>query len=267
MEKTQTYHKPVNLLTTENHKTIKGEKLGFKTYILYMAPFTANSKGVNLCPHASAGCVQSCLVGSGFGGMYPMVAEGRKNKAEYFLANRTEFLAQLDFEIARAIRVNKGKNKVAVRLNGTSDIRWEKFKVRDGKNLFELYPQIKFYDYTKNHLRFDQELPKNYSLVFSRSETNEEKALELLSRGHNVAVVFNKLPKTYKGYKVVDGDISDLRFKDKKGVIIGLKYKKNTGKNGAEKNKAALTSGFVVDTINVSSLPKQVNKVAMKMAA
>lgn len=249
--KTQTYHKPIHLLTTQNHKTIKGEKMGFKTYILYMAPFTANSQGINLCPHASAGCVNSCLVGSGFGGMYPKVAEGRKNKAEYFLADRVAFLNQLDFEIARAIRVNKGKNKIAVRLNGTSDLRFEKFKVRDGKNLFELYPQIKFYDYTKNYLRFDQVLSKNYSLVFSRSETNEAKALELLTRGFNVAVVFNKLPKTYKGFKVIDGDISDLRFKDKKGVIIGLKYKKNTGKNGAEKNKKALTSGFVVNTLNI----------------
>jgi len=264
---TNTYNKPTSLLTTENHKTIKGEKLGFKTYILYMSPFTANSQGINLCPHASAGCVQSCLVGSGFGGMYPKVAAGRKNKSEYFLADRVKFLEQLDFEIARAIRLNKGKNKVAVRLNGTSDIRWEKFKVREGKNLFELYPQIKFYDYTKNHLRFDQELPKNYSLVFSRSETNEEKALDLLARGFNVSVVFNKLPKTYKGYKVVDGDISDLRFKDKKGVIIGLKYKVNTGKNGAENNLSAKTSGFVVDTTTAVSLPKQINKVAMKMAA
>lgn len=247
--KTQTYHKPVNLLTTENHKTIKGEKLGFKTYILYMAPFTANSKGVNLCPHASAGCVQSCLVGSGFGGMYPAVAEGRKNKAEYFLANRTEFLAQLDFEIARAIRVNKGKNKVAFRLNGTSDLRFEKFKVRDGKNLFELYPSVVFYDYTKNHLRLNGDLPKNYHLTFSRSETNEEKAFELLGRGFNVAMVFDKVPKTYMGYKVIDGDKNDLRFKDPKGgVIVGLRYKKNTGKNGAEKNKAALTSGFVINT-------------------
>jgi len=223
MEKTQTYHKPVNLLTTENHKTIKGEKLGFKTYILYMAPFTANSKGVNLCPHASAGCVQSCLVGSGFGGMYPMVAEGRKNKAEYFLANRTEFLAQLDFEIARAIRVNKGKNKVAVRLNGTSDIRWEKFKVRDGKNLFELYPQIKFYDYTKNINHVKKYKNTSYHLTFSRSECNDQQVNQAIELGANIAVVFrNELPATYKGRKVINGDLSDLRVFDPKNCVVGL---------------------------------------------
>lgn len=243
-----TYHKPVNLLTTENHKTIKSLKYGVKSYILYLSPFTDNSKGINLCSHATSGCAKSCLFNSGFGGIYPTVGAARRNKTEYFLANRTEFLQQLDFEIARAIRVNKGKNKIAIRLNGTSDISWHKFKVRDGKTLFELYKNIVFYDYTKNPTKFEQILPKNYHLTFSRSETNEEKALELLSRGFNVAMVFDKVPKNYMGYQVIDGDKSDMRWKDKKGVIVGLKYKKNTGLGGAINNKEALTSGFVINT-------------------
>lgn len=258
-----TYHKPQFLLTTNNTKTVKGEKLGYKTYILYMSPFTANSQGINLCPHASAGCASSCLVGSGFGGMFKSVAKGRKNKSEYYLANRTEFLAQLDSEIARAIRLNKGKAKVVVRLNGTTDIRWEKFIVRDNKNIFELYPQIKFYDYTKNYLRFDAKLPKNYSLTFSRSEINHDKAMELLERGFNVAMVFDKIPATFEGYEVINGDKNDLRFKDKKGVIVGLKYKKMTGK-GAD-NSLAFKSGFAIST-KIKSLPVQ-NKDSLKKAA
>lgn len=256
-----TYHKPKELLTTNNAKTIKGEKMGYKTYILYMSPFTANSAGINVCSHASAGCVKSCLVGSGFGGMFTSVHEGRKNKTEYYLANRPEFLAQLDFEIARAVRLNKGKNIVTVRLNGTSDIRWEKFIVRDNKNIFDLYPKIKFYDYTKNHLRFDIALPKNYTLTFSRSEKNGNKALELLTRGVNVAMVFDKVPTKYLGFKVINGDKNDLRFKDKKGVIVGLKYKKMTGK-GAN-NKEAFESGFAIQTLPT----KKVKVSRLKLAA
>lgn len=258
-----TFYKPLSLLTTKNHKTIKGEKLGVKTYILYMSPFTANSQEINVCSHASAGCAKSCLAGSGFGGMYKNVANGRRNKTEYFLADRVNFLQQLDNEIARAIRLNKGKYQVAFRLNGTSDIRWEKFKVRDGKNLFELYPQVKFYDYTKNYLRFDSPLPANYSLTFSRSEVNEEKAIELLNRGFNVSVVFDKLPATWKGFKVTNGDISDLRFKDKKNVVVGLKYKKMTGAGAGVNNTGAFTSGFAVRTeAKTLPMPKQLSKAA-----
>ena len=239
-------YKKTKLLTTNNNKTMKGEKLGYLTYILYMSPFTANSKGINVCSHASAGCAKSCLVGSGFGGMYINVAEGRKNKTEYFLQDRVKFLEQLDFEIGRAIRLNDGKAIVTIRLNGTSDIRYEKFKIREGKNIFELYPEIQFYDYTKNYLRFDSVLPTNYHLTFSRSETNDIKAMEILAKGFNVAMVFDKLPSTYKGYKVINGDESDLRFKDEKNVIVGLKYKKMTGKGS--NNMEAFNSGFAINT-------------------
>jgi len=233
------------LLTTNNAKTVKGEKLGFITYILYMSPFINNSKGINVCSHASKGCAESCLVGSGFGGMFTSVAEGRRNKTEYFLADREAFLLQLDKEIVKAVKKHKGKEKVVFRLNGTSDIRYEKFKIRDNKNIFELHPDVQFYDYTKNHLRFDIELPKNYHLTFSRSETNGDKALELLERGFSVAMVFDRLPKTYKGFKVINGDLSDIRFNDPKNVIVGLKYKKMTGK-GAD-NSLAVSSGFVIE--------------------
>ena len=240
------YRKTV-LLTTNNFKTMKGEKLGYLTYILYMAPFTDNSKGINVCSHASKGCAEACLVGSGFGGIYTGVRDGRRNKTEYFLQNRVGFLEQLDSEIGKAISKNKDKAIVTIRLNGTSDIRYEKFKIRDNKNIFELYPEIQFYDYTKNHLRFDTELPKNYHLTFSRSENNHAMAINLLKRGFNVAMVFDKLVDTFEGFNVVNGDESDLRFLDAKGVIVGLKYKKMTGK-GAD-NKLAFKSGFAIDTV------------------
>ena len=252
------------LLTTNNAKTIKGEKIGYLTYILYMSAFKQNSLGKNVCSHASKGCAESCLVGSGHGGMIPMVAQGRINRTEYFLRDRVGFFNQLRNEVEKAIKKHEGEAIITFRLNGTSDIAYENFKVFEGKNIFEIFPNVQFYDYTKNHLRFDKVLPSNYHLTFSRSETNEGKAMELLKRGFNVAMVFTKLPETYKGYKVINADENDLRFLDEKNVICGLKYKKITGKGGAEKNIKAITSGFVINTTDIVKLSSDYNKVMEK---
>lgn len=244
------------LLTTNNKKTMKGEGLGYKTYILYMSPFTGNSKGINVCPHASKGCAESCLVGSGFGGFYDHVKQGRKNKTEYFLRDRKKFLNQLVKEIEVIVRRSEGKIIPVIRLNGTSDIVYEKFRIFDNntKNIFEMFPNVQFYDYTKNYLRFNKVLPANYHLTFSRSEENHKKTLELLLKGFNVAIVFKKVPESYLGFKVIDGDENDLRFLDGKNVVVGLKYKSMTG-SGADNSKA-FESGFVLD------VAKELKKVA-----
>ena len=240
--------KNVKLLTVDNHKTIKGENFKdsygkpYKTYIMYLSPYKQNSMNVNVCPHASLGCAASCLFKSGMGGMYKHVMNGRINKTEWFLTNRNSFMAKLDKEIGEAIKRHPDNN-VIFRLNGTSDIRWEKIKVRDNKNIFELYPDSIFYDYTKNPIRMKLNIP-NYSLTFSKSENNDDIAMKLLSKKHNVAIVFKTIPLIYKGFEVINGDISDLRFKDKKGVIVGLKYKNNTAKNA--NNKIAFITGFAV---------------------
>ena len=238
------YTKSKNLLSTNNAKTIKGEKLGYTTYIMYLAPHTQNSKGINLCSHASKGCAKACLFNSG-AARFDRVQEGKVNKTEWFLDNRVEFLEKLDAEIT--VIKNKRKHQTSeniptIRLNGTSDIPFEKFKIRDGKNIFELHPTIQFYDYTKNHIRFEKELPSNYHLTFSLSEDNKVKSMELLNKGFNVAMVFgvkneSDLPTTYEGFKVVNGDESDLRFLDEDNVIIGLKYKLLTGKGTKGVNK------------------------------
>jgi len=246
---------PKFLLSTKNNKTIKGEKYGWITYIMYLAPFTQNATGKNVCSHASNGCVEACLFGAGRGGMYTSVERARINKTNYLLAERQNFIAQLYNEIEKLVKKHKKKKEqVCIRLNGTSDLAWEKFNI-NGKSLMEHFPQVQFYDYTKNYLRFNRVLPANYHLTFSRSETNEKQVEDLLSKGHNVAVVFDKLPETYNGYKVVNGDLSDLRFKDEKNVVVGLKYKKMTGK-GAD-NKKAFESGFALKIENLEE-----NKVA-----
>ena len=240
------YYVPQKLLSANGDaKTKKGLKKGWTTHIMYLSPFTANSKGINICPHATEGCAVACLNEAGRGGFTSSVKKGRRNKTEFFLQNRVAFLEKIYKELTKISEQYAGEN-VAIRLNGTSDIRWEKFKVRDNKNIMELFPNLQFYDYTKNYLRFETELPKNYSLVFSRSETNHQKAIELLKRGFNVACVFDVPPTEFEGFEVVDGDETDLRHLDTQGVIVGLKYKKLTGK-GAD-NNFAFESGFAIRT-------------------
>lgn len=241
---------PKELLTTRNAKTVKGEKLGWTTYILYMTPAKQNDKGVNLCPFASAGCLKSCLVGAGHGSM-SNVEKGRRKRANYFVYALPMFLEQLVAEIT-LIRMNHKMDgtKFTVRLNGTSDIPYENIKVKGDKNIFQLFPDVQFYDYTKNPNRFKKALPKNYTLVFSRSEVNHDTAVQLLKKGVNVAMVFDHLPETFEGFKVTNGDESDLRFLDEKGVIIGLKYKKLTGRG--VNNQYAFETGFAIRTKQVS---------------
>ena len=244
--KNQPFYIPQSLLTTRNVKTIKGEKLGYKTYILYMSPYKQNSLGKNICPMATAGCSQACLYSSGKGSL-PVVQKGRINKTEMFLHDRALFLKTLHSEIAQIVVKHEIEGgDFTVRLNGTSDISWEKFPIKDGKNIFQIFPNVQFYDYTKNHLWFNKPLPANYYLMFSRSETNDNKAMELLNKGVNVAMVFDKIPATYRGFKVINGDENDLRFLDDKGVIVGLKYKLLTGRG--KNNGDAFDSGFAIRT-------------------
>jgi len=258
------YTIPANLLSTNNAKTIKGEKLGYTTYIMYLSPYNQNSKGINLCSHASEGCAKACLFSSG-AARFDRVQEGKRNKTEYFLADRKNFMLQLDAEITKI--ENKAKHQTSenipvIRLNGTSDIPFEKFKIRDNKNIFELHPNIQFYDYTKNHFRFKKELPSNYHLTFSLSEVNKPIAMELLSQGVNVAMVFGvktveELPTSYMGYTVVNGDESDLRFLDDKNVIVGLKYKLLTGKGTKGVNKDNIDNNdFIINVSEIEELKK-----------
>lgn len=234
---------PDTLLTTENTKTIKGEKYGYKTFILYMSPHKQNGSNKNLCPKATEGCAAACLFTAGRG-KFSTVKNARINRANYFINDRHFFMYQLSFEIAKAVKKYGTKN-ICVRLNGTTDVPFENIKMRDHANIFEMFPDIQFYDYTKVFSRLKKQLPSNYHLTFSRAETPEnhiecEKALEM---GFNVAAVFavkkeDQLPDTYMGYPVVWGDDNDLTFLKPKGCIIGLKAKGRAIKD---------TSGFTIN--------------------
>lgn len=223
----------MRLLTIGNTKTTKGEAMGYLTFIMHLAPSTLS--GYNTCPMASAGCASACLNTAGRG-RFTATQEARIRKTRWFFENRDGFMAQLVKDIEAAIRKAKRENMTPVfRLNGTSDIRWESVAVGAFRNVMEMFPAVQFYDYTKLTNRRD--IPANYHLTFSRSETNETDALRMLAQGMNVAVVFDTLPEKWAGVKVIDGTETDLRFLDEECVIVGL-----VAKGKARKD----TSGFTI---------------------
>ena len=220
------------LLTQGNAKIVKGEKLGYTTKGIHLAP--AQLSGFEVCQWRSKGCTASCLNTAGRGQMNS-IQVSRINKTKLFFERKSEFLSKLVKEISSSIKLAMKKEMKSVfRLNLTSDISWEDVQLFKGTNLFQHFPETQFYDYTKSFKRMcsflgkpfvkgEAKFPSNYHLTFSRSETNDTKCEMVLAMGGNVAVVFrNQLPKTWKGYEVVNGDDNDLRFLDKQGVVVGL---------------------------------------------
>ena len=228
------------LLNNGNSKTKKGEKMGWRTFGLHLAP--AMLSGFNACLWASKGCAMACLNTAGHGQRHS-VQDSRIGKTKKFFEDEAAFMAQLVEEIKASIKSAKRAGMVpCFRLNLTSDIPWEHKKI-DGKTIFELFPQVKFYDYTKGYRRMlnflQGKMPANYHLTFSRSEDNQKFCDMVAQAGGNVAVVFrNSLPAEYMGRKVISGDETDLRFLDPQGVIVGL-----IEKGLAKKDE----TGFVVE--------------------
>jgi len=231
-----------------NPKINKSDKSGkgFKTAILHLSPYKLSGK--NLCPNASKGCIDGCLNTSGHG-RFDSVQDARLKRSRFFIEDRQGFLEQLHKEIEAFERhCEKRALKPAIRLNGTSDIVFENIifpydwrKVPLIKTIFDWFPKVQFYDYTKSKKRaLSKTLPQNYHLMFSRSEVSTHKDIkDIISSKNNVAVVFKSfIPKTFEGFQVIDGDQTDLRFLDPKGFIIGLSAK------GKAKQD---TTGFVVN--------------------
>ena len=232
---------PGSLLSVGNPKTAKGEGEGYLTAIMHLAP--AKLSGRNVCPHASEACIAACLNTAGRGGMglddngLNMIQVARIRRTRYFQRDRESFMAQLVVEIDKHIRSAKRHGLTpCVRLNGTSDLPWERFPVDGFPHIFARFPDVTFYDYTKwpAQLRpLVRDIP-NYSLTFSLSESNDERAVMALGLGLNVAAVFDvrrsgDLPATFElsgmSYPVLDGDTTDLRFLDAPGHIVGLRAK------------------------------------------
>ena len=216
----------MSLLTpgASNAKTAKhAQDLGIESVILHLAP--ASLSGKNLCPMASPGCAAACLNTAGRGG-FDATQEARIRKSQYFNENRAGFLEDLVSELkALVLKASKNGRKPVARLNGTSDIPWEKFPViRNGieyQNVFAAFPDVTFYDYTKVVARLErcQDIP-NYRLTFSASECNDCHCLRALELGYNVAVVLRDAAETFAGYPVISGDEHDYRFLDPMGGHI-----------------------------------------------
>ena len=210
-------------------KIVKSETVGQITAIFYGAPSTVS--GYDVCAFASDGCREACLYSAGRGVMN-MVQAARIRKTKMFFEDRRGFMPQVIKDIEALIRKAKRENLTpSVRMNGTSDIKWEKISCGCHKNLMEHFPaSLIWYDYTKVPIRYRQNLPENYSLTFSLNESNLDEALEALAMGTNVAAVFRldhlgNLPEFFHGYRVIDGDKHDARYLDAKGVVVGLKAK------------------------------------------
>lgn len=224
-------------------------KKGYNTYILHLAPHTLS--GHNTCPKATAGCSAACLNTAGRGGMFKKgeftnnIQKARIRKTELFYENRNQFMELLVKDITLAIKQSKRMNLIPVfRLNGTSDISWEKYPVQMGEvvysNIFNAFGFVQFYDYTKVLGRKVSNI-SNYHLTFSAADGNDLDVLLARKAGYNIATVFGikktlPMPDSYMGLPVFNGDESDLRFLDPKQVIVGL-YAKGKAKKD--------TSGFV----------------------
>lgn len=224
----------------DNRKLSKGKGSKFETIGLFLSPHTANSQGVNLCPFASAACVAACLNTSGHAGVFPKILQARRRKSDEFLADRIGFIDKLKSEIVvYHRRAQLHGKKLAVRLNGTSDIDFP-------AHVFEDFPTVQFYDYTKSPFRMNRylagKLPTNYHLTFSYSGENLGVCKQVLSKGGHVAAVFSSLdfPKTWQGYTVRTGEENDLRFLDRRGaLVIGLRAK-------GRARKKELAGSFVI---------------------
>lgn len=228
----------MKLLSTGNPKVLKGMEYGYNTYILHLAP--ADLSGHNTCPKATAGCKSACLNTAGRGGMFKrgestnVIQQARIRKTRLFYENRNEFMALLVKDIELAIKQSAKLGLIPVfRLNGTSDLSWEKYEVDGFANIFARFPNVQFYDYSKILGRKIKHIP-NYSLTFSAADGNDADVAKAIQQGYNIATVFGikkteAMPATYMGLPVFNGDESDLRFLDPRGVVVGL-YAKGKAK-------------------------------------
>ena len=237
------------IFSLDSPKAIKARGFGYLNAIHYMAP--ADMAGVgNLCPKATPSCKALCL--GWFSGQAGMVANdfdlnsvrrSRIDKARRFMTHRLDYMADVVKSVETAANTARKLGlMLCVRMNGSTDISWEGIPcTRGGKNypnLMLAFPDIQFVDYTKIAARLSRNLPSNYHLTLSRTEDNTSDAIRLVRAGGNAAVVFDRLPDTWHGLRVIDGDQHDLRHLDPRGVFVGLTPKGRKAKRD--------TSGFVV---------------------
>jgi len=219
------------IFSVDSAKAIKAQDYGYLNAIHYMAPHRSGLLKGTLCSHASDSCIRLCL--GKYSGQAAMVADlengvnsvrvSRTLKAQLFMSNPTGYLREVYKAIRRLIhKARKMLLTPVIRLNGSTDIPWERIKLQDGRTIFAHFPLVQFVDYTKNPSRLGHGIP-NYHLTLSYSGANWPACAKALFDGHNVAMIFGAaLPDRMQGFRVINGDIHDLRHLDPRGVIVGL---------------------------------------------
>lgn len=213
----------------KHYKAFKYDEL---VYTIYLAP--GNMSGYEVCAGRTPECTALCLNESGHNRMDAkrnFINRSRIAKTQMFFENHEFFTRWVIRDIQAGItRAKKAGMRFSVRINNTSDISPELLWIKENgvkKNILELFPDIQFYDYTKvmGRLRLMNKYP-NYDLTYSYNGSNMETCVQLLKAGIKVAMVFEKVPESFNGFKVINGDLYDMRYKDEPGVIVGLKFKK-----------------------------------------
>jgi len=237
-------------------KIVKNAKLNVWTYIMYLAPF--KQSGYNVCKFASLECITGCLTASGRAAMdiisgLNIILNSRINKTKLFHENNAYFMDWMHAEITSyQKKANQANVIFSARLNGTSDINYQNYLVPGyNKNIFELFPDVQFYDYTKDINKVLSNIPKNYHLTFSYSGRNINNCKLAILRGLNIAVVFDTslFPDTFLNMPVINGDDTDYRPLDQKNSIVGLTFKKIANKSD---NELIKNSCFVVNTYKLT---------------
>lgn len=236
-----------------NTKLSKGDSDSILTLSLSLAPATMAGRG-DVCAFKSKSCEQFCLGPFSGRGIFDTVKNARVRKTQLFFDDNFSFKQQLynDIQMFNDYCI---ANKIQgyARLNIASDINWMKIKYKDknNKSIFDLFPNIKFYDYTKDPKRISKH--PNYKLTYSYSENiSTVQVKNKIKSGMNVAVVFDQMPATWLGIKVINADTTDLRFEDEIGVICGLSPKGNKLKKAIKTNT---DNGFVIrSNINVVNI-------------
>ena len=225
------------LLTSQNAKTIKGEKRGYKTFVLYLASGDKSLKeygkagGLDVCPNKSRACFTFCLDNAGRG-RFDHVKLARLVKTKQYRLDPAKFTREVSQELARKVKwwsSNRPAWQLVLRADGTSDIGI-------GRRICQDHPSVQFMDYTKHLqvLRRDRKIPygPNYHLTFSWSGENERECREALDLGYNVAAPFVPNTKSgawdppeFMGNPVISGENDDLRFLDPAPAIVALRPK------------------------------------------
>ena len=189
----------------------------------------------NTCPWAGA-CEEYCLDTSGHG-QRNTVQNARIAKTAHLYIDKETFTLELQKEIAGKFKYHERKgNKLAIRLNGTSDL--------DFLETIALFPGVQFYDYSKDPNRFKAflkgELPSNYHLTFSYDRDQQRKSFadyhgmifQFMEQGGNIAIIQKDYDNVLKQCPscslepTIDGDKHDVRFLDgNQGAFVILQPK------------------------------------------